>query len=351
MASTKNRGRTAREAVLTYCTYWTQAAYLTCWPRLHEVSPDATTAEKKAARLAVARELRAMLVHEVAEQDDTVSASEPKREPTVLSITGDLGSDSEPDIMAGSFLGTYGVLEIDTVGHWTYRASEARLREIKENEPDWFAHYDRFFVTHKDGFVQMLTISLCRRRNAGVEKTNAFATVGDRAPGGTFGNNEPDLRLATARDIASKLPDPNQFDEPAPVPLWVEGKPDDGMPRREVTQDELRHLRFYPERDELSGGGLKFEGLLFFDAAERLSVDEARETPEPKSQRSKAVSRNKLKLWLEGCAKTPVLTKRQCLEAAQIELNTPISMNMLNEAWRDAELPKKWREQGRRSGT
>ncbi len=76
MASSENRGMTAREAVLTYCTYWTQAAYLHCWPKPHEVAPDATTKEKKAACLAVERELMAMLRHEVPEQDDTASASE-----------------------------------------------------------------------------------------------------------------------------------------------------------------------------------------------------------------------------------------------------------------------------------
>ena len=263
MASTEKRGRTVHEAVLEYCTFWTQALYRQCWPKPHEVNPDATTEEKKAARLAVAREMMPMLRHEI-----PASALEPTQEPVLL--TGNLGSDSEPEIMAGSFLGTYGVLAIDTAGHWTYHAGKARLREITENGPDWFAHYDRFFVTHEDGFVQMLTISLCRRRNAEVEKTKASATVGDRVPGGTFGeNNEPDLRLAMKADFASKLPDPDPFEEPAPVPLWVEGKPGDGMPRRKATQDELRHLRFYPERDKLSGGGLRFEGLLFFNEAER----------------------------------------------------------------------------------
>ena len=41
------------------------------------------------------------------------------------------------------------------------------------------------------------------------------------------------------------------------------------MPPREVTQDELRHLRLYLERDELKGGGLRFVGLLFFNKPER----------------------------------------------------------------------------------
>ncbi len=63
MASTKNRGLTAREAVLTYCTSWTQEVYLNCWPRLHEVAPDATTKEKEDARLVVEREMMPMLRH------------------------------------------------------------------------------------------------------------------------------------------------------------------------------------------------------------------------------------------------------------------------------------------------
>ncbi len=71
MASTENRGKTAREAVLEYCTFWTQAAYLDCWPRPHEPNPNATAEEKKAACLAVERELMSMLRHEVPEQDDT----------------------------------------------------------------------------------------------------------------------------------------------------------------------------------------------------------------------------------------------------------------------------------------
>ncbi len=272
MASTEKRGKTAREAVLEYCTVWTQMLYRQCWPKPYEVNPDATTEEKKAACLAVGLELMAMLRHKVPEQDDTASASEPMREPAVLEITGNLGSDSEPEIKAGSFLGAYGQLDIDTAGRWTYHASEARLRGLKENRPGWFAHYDRFFVTHEDGSVQTLTITLSRRRNDEVKETKAFPTVGDRVPAETFGeNNEPDLRLATERDLARKLSDPDQFEGPAPVPLWVAGCPGDDMPRREVTQDELRHLRrLYPERGELSGGGLKFVGLLFFNAAKQL---------------------------------------------------------------------------------
>ena len=273
MTSTEKRGKTAPEAVLAYCTSWTQGLYLCCWPT--KGAGDATMEVMEETSRAVSDKMMAMLRHEIPEQDDTASASEPMRGPAVLKITGDLGPDTEPEIMPGSFLGTYGKLDINTAGHWTYRAGETGLREIKENGPDWFAHYDRFFVTHEDGSVQKLTISLCRRRNDKVEETTASWTVGDRVPAETFGeNNEPDLRLATERDLTRKLPDPDQFDEPAPVPLWVEGRPGKGMSRREVTQDELRHLRLYPERDELSGGGLKFVGLLFFNAAERLPVDE-----------------------------------------------------------------------------
>jgi VCBS repeat-containing protein len=279
MASIENRGKTAREAVLTYCTFWTQGTYLDCWPKPNEPNPNATAEEKKAACLTASRELMAMLRHEVPEQDDTASVSEPMREPPAL-LTGDLGSDSEPEIMAGSFLGRYGVLDINTAGHWTYRAGETGLREIKENEPVWFRHYDPFFVTREDGSVQTLTITLCRRRNNEVKKTIAFPIVGNRVPAETFGeNNEPDLRLATERDLARKLSDPDQFEGPAPVPLWVEGRPGEGMQPREVTQDELRHVRLYQERDdewELRGGGLKFVELLFFNAAERLPVDETK---------------------------------------------------------------------------
>ena len=107
MASTEKRGKTAREAVLEYCTVWTQALYRQCWPKPHEVNPDATTEEKKAACLAAERELMPMLRHE-AEQDDTMSATEPMEEPAGLKFTGDLGSDNEPEIKAGSFLGAYG---------------------------------------------------------------------------------------------------------------------------------------------------------------------------------------------------------------------------------------------------
>ena len=277
MASTENRGKTARAAVLEYCTSWTQAAYLDCWPWPDKVAPDATTEKKEETRRAVARELMAMLRHEVPEQDDTASASEPMREPAVLQIKGDLGSDSEPEIKAGSFLGTYGQLDIDTAGHWTYRAGETRLRELKENGPEWFFHYDRFFVTRENGSVQTLRIVLSRRRNDEVKETKAEMFVDDRVSAETFGeDNEPALAWAAWRDLNRKLSDPDQFDEPAPVPLWVEGRPGKGMPRREVTQDELRHLQLYPERDELSGGGLRFRGLLFFNAAERLPVDETK---------------------------------------------------------------------------
>ena len=213
MASTEKRGKTAREAVLEYCTVWTQALYRQCWPKPHEVNPDATTEEKKAACLAAARELMAMLMHEVAEQDDTMSATEPMEEPAGLKITGYLGSDSESDIMAGGFLGTYGELHINTAGHWTYRAVETRLLEINENGPYWFIHYDRFFVTREDGSVQTLWIALSRRCNEEVKETKTKMFVGYRVPAETFGeNNEPDLRLATERDLARKLPDPDQFD-------------------------------------------------------------------------------------------------------------------------------------------
>ena len=70
------------------------------------------------------------------------------------------------------------------------------------------------------------------------------------------------------------------------------------------------------------------------------------------SHSSKAGLRNKLKLWLEKRAGAgSVLTKDQCLEAAQIEFKGRIAMNMLKEVWREAELPKTWREKGRRPGT
>ena len=164
MASTEKRGGKTQEAVLAYCTSWTQGLYLCCWPT--KGAGDATMEVTEDASLAVSNEMMAMLRHEIPEQDDTASASEPMR-----------------------------------------------------------------------------------------------------------GDNESDLKSAAWQGFDPKFPDAARFDEPAPVLLWVEGKPDDGMPRREVTQDELRHLRFYPERDELSGGGLKFKGLLFFNAAERLPVD------------------------------------------------------------------------------
>ena len=87
--------------------------------------------------------------------------------------------------------------------------------------------------------------------------------------------------------------------------------------------------------------------------------DKAAGSPQPSGQprmashSSKAVSRNKLKSWLETrTKKEPVLTKKRCLEATRLEFGTTaISMNMLNEAWRDAKLPKTWRKPGRRPGT
>ena len=265
MASTENRGLTARDAVLKYCTSWTQAVYRNCWPQPREVAPDATTEEKKAACLAAERELMAMLKHEA-------PASEPMRELAVL-LTGDLGSDSEPDIMAGSFLGTYGKLDIDTAGHWTYRAGETRLREIKENGPDWFAHHDRFFVTREDGSVQTLTITLSRRRNDEVKETKAFPAVDARVPAEAFGeNNEPDLRLAVERDLARKLPDPDPFDEPAPVPLWVAGQLGVNQPLVRLTFDDIRNTEFDIEENEAFGDGSKFVGLRFFNAETQSRV-------------------------------------------------------------------------------
>ncbi len=94
MAGTENRGLTTREVVLAYCTYWTQAAYLDCWPRPREVDPDATTEEKKNASLVAARELMAMLRHEVPGQDDTASTPKPMEEPADLQIIGDLVPDA-----------------------------------------------------------------------------------------------------------------------------------------------------------------------------------------------------------------------------------------------------------------
>ncbi len=134
MANTENRGKTAREAVLAYCTHWTQDIYRDCWPEPRKPNPNATAEEKETACLAAKCELMAMLRHEVPEQndqDDTASASEPTGEPAVLKITGNLGSDTEPEIKAGSFLGTYGMLNIDPAGHWTYLAVETGLRELK----------------------------------------------------------------------------------------------------------------------------------------------------------------------------------------------------------------------------
>ena len=129
MTKVNNRGLTAREAVLEHCTYWTQAAYLDCWPRENEVASDATTERMKEARLAVNRELMPMLRHKKPE----APAPEPMVEPPVLQIDGHLGSESESDIMAGGFLGTYGELDIDAAGNWTYRAGETRLRELIAN--------------------------------------------------------------------------------------------------------------------------------------------------------------------------------------------------------------------------
>ena len=302
MASTEKRGRKAREAVLTYCTSWTQALYRDCWPE--KGAGDATMKVMEETSRAVSDEMMAMLRHEIPEQDATASAPESKRDPAVLELIGGLGSDSEPDIMAGSFLGAYGVLAIDAAGHWTYRAGEARLTELREYGPDWFAHCDKFIVTHEEGSEQTVTISLRRRRKDEVTETTASSTVDDRVPAETFGeNNEPDLRLAVERDLARKLPDPDPFNEPAPVSLWVEGQPGDDMPRREVTQDELRHLRLYPDRDELSGGGLKFVGLLFFNAAERFPVDEDSqpddEAPETRKEKRARETGEKYKRWYD----------------------------------------------------
>ncbi len=217
-----------------------------------------------AASLAASRELMPMLRHEVPEQDDTASASEPTGEPAVLEITDDLGSDSKSEIMAGSFLGTYGVLDINTAGHWTYCAGETGLREIKENEPVWFRHYDPFFVTREDGSVQTLTITLCRRRNNEVKKTIAFPIIGDRVPAETFGeNNEPDLRLAVERDLARKLSDPDQFEGPAPVPLWVAGQLGVNQPLVRLTFDDIRNTEFDIEDNRAFGDGREFVGLRF----------------------------------------------------------------------------------------
>ena len=63
MASTEKRGKTVREAVLAYCTSWTQAAYRICW--LDEGAGDATAKEKENASLAVEDEMMARLRHEV----------------------------------------------------------------------------------------------------------------------------------------------------------------------------------------------------------------------------------------------------------------------------------------------
>ena len=126
--------------------------------------------------------------------------------------------------MAGSFLGAYGVLDIDTAGHWTYRAGETRLRELKENGPEWFTHFDRFLVTREDGSVQTITITLCRRHNDEAKETTAFKMVSDRVPAETFGeNNEPNLILAAAWDFTRKRPNPDLFD-------WAEKRERENLP-------------------------------------------------------------------------------------------------------------------------
>ena len=61
MTNSETRGLTAHEAVLEYCTNWTHFKYIGCWPSLHEVALDATKEMMDKARLAVDREMMAML--------------------------------------------------------------------------------------------------------------------------------------------------------------------------------------------------------------------------------------------------------------------------------------------------
>ena len=80
--------------------------------------------------------------------------------------------------------------------------------------------------------------------------------------------------------------------------------------------------------------------------------DASRTEPDLQPKEAGVGLRTKLKLWLEGRDKTPVLTKDQCLKAARIEFcTTAITENMFKEVWREARLPETWRQQGRRPGT
>ncbi len=146
------------------------------------------------------------------------------------------------------------------------------------------------------------------------------------------------------RDLARKRSDPDQFDEP-PVPLWVKGRPGDGMPPREVTQDELRHLRrLYPERGELSGGGLKFVELLFFNAAERL----------PERPPSTKGAETKCKKWLQARVEEwsrengPVPKRDDLLAQAQDKFPGLSKRSFIYRAWPQI-VPDKWKISGPKS--
>ncbi len=136
MASTENRGKTAREAVLEYCTSWTQVAYLHCWPTFHEPNPNATAEEKKAACLAVERELMAMLrlAFKPGEEEEP-SAPNPTESQEVKPIRrrrpirrGRLpkkkGETSQVPIIAGLLDGKVSRLRVDAQGAWTLEPRE-----------------------------------------------------------------------------------------------------------------------------------------------------------------------------------------------------------------------------------
>ncbi len=284
---------TAREAAERYCSHWIWEGYCGAWPRRNAPNlPVTEDDERENARQAVSDELKAMLrlAFERGEEEEP-SAPNPTESQKVKPIRrGRLpkkkGETGQVPIIAGLLNGEVSRLRVDAQGAWTLEPREdafvgkpvgGKAKNVTE----------RFIVTRDDGATCRLTITLkiteksMRTKGGPVKPTKRAVYVGEKLSSWTHKRHPIRRRekldnLARARAFIRTVDKVEHFAGPAPVPLRAQGKLGINEPLVPLAFDDIRIIEFDIEKNETFGDGRTFVGLRFFNAAERLPVDETK---------------------------------------------------------------------------
>jgi len=251
-----------------------------------------TEDEKENARRAVSNELKAMLLlaFKWGEEEDP-SAPNPTESQEVKPIRrGHLpkkkGEAGQVPIIAGLLNGEVSRLRVDAQGAWTLEPREDAFagKPVGGKAKNMT---ERFVVTRDDGATRYLTITLkiaekrMRTKGGPIKPTKRAVYVGEKLSSWTH-KRHPIRRkekldnFARARAFIRTIDEVEHFAGSAPVPLRVQGKLGINQPLVPLAFDDIRNIEFDIEANEAFGDGRKFEGLRFFNAAERLPVDETK---------------------------------------------------------------------------